>query len=127
MYFKREFDETGNYKTEIHVHKHDAWDACSLFSVVINAVLKELRQQLNDDLGSTPFIEECDVPPHLLEVYNAREGYEKGFCLEVWDWILGEIIWATDEEQDDILTREDSERWVNAMRLFGKYYGGFWN
>jgi hypothetical protein len=127
------FVMTEDFKPEIKVDNFDAWNCDFTIGVVIHAVMKEYLRQ---DCGHGRMDIE-DAPGHFHDKLKEEAGNSgvNGYCLEAWNWMIGEIIWATDmaarEEESFAPGRESSDAmWVrrsNAMRLFGKYFFGFWN
>lgn len=127
------FVMTRDFKSEIKVDNFDAWNCDYTIGVVIHAVMTEYLRQ---DSGHGRMDLE-DVPEEFHEEYHSGEDFMQGFSLGAWRWMVGEIIWSTDMDArekegysivSDLASYDKMwERRSNAMRLFGKYFFGFWN
>lgn len=125
------FVMTKDFKPEIKVDNFDAWNSDFTIGVVIHAVMTEyLRQDACIGLMDLE-----DVPEEFHEEWKSGDEFAQGYSSGAWNWMIGEIIWATDmdarEKEDygpDMEARGEMwKRRKNAMRLFGKYFFGFWN
>lgn len=111
----------------VRIDPWDSWNVDDTLCYIIHPLMKQLKATKHGH-GR---IDKTDVPEYL------HSTYKDGFSEEAYEWVLGEIIWAFDPEWDekyqwaDCVTTDDYltnyERKRNAQRLFGKYYGTFWD
>jgi len=93
-------------KRTIKVHI-DRWDTWSMDHTLALIVLPMLRQ-LNETKHGAPLVDDEDVPQPLRSttapVQTQKEkdcGHPDGNHFARWDWVLGEMIWAFEQELDD--------------------------
>lgn len=146
-------------RVKIRIDRYDSWSADHTLALIILPVLKQLRSTVH----GAPFIDIADTPPELHPTPEERVQMESdpGFTDENffkrWDWILGEMIWAFEQEvKDDDETQfydhsectgdldnlnndlarvkvdreglmAHNKRKANGFLLFGKYYQGLWD
>lgn len=121
------------FEHSIRVDNFDAWNADYTMSIVIHNVLKELLRQ---DSG-TGYMHIEDVSEEFLNEWKGDGKNPGGYSTNAWKWMIKEIIWATNPDWEDEYFTSDSlkdgsyykhqDRRANAMKLFGKYFFGFWN
>lgn len=108
---------------KVKIDPWDAWNCDTTLSYIIHPLLKELKKRKN----SYGAIDKKDVPEYLHGTYGS-EGIGTSFSKEAYEWVLDEIIWATQDFDDyECNTEEFHKRRENAMKLFGKYYFTFWD
>lgn len=73
----------------------DPWDVWSMDSTLAHIVLPMLIQ-LNDTKQGAPSVDEEDIPEHIRENRCEFDG-----DFELWDWIIGEIIFAFESKHTD--------------------------
>jgi hypothetical protein len=147
-------------KRSVYV-KIDHYDTWSMDHTLAHIVLPMLKQ-LKATKHGAPQVDDLDVPESLHSTApGARDKCEEEWDLddhffERWDWVLGEMIWAFEQQLDDDAdskfydhgekipgeSLEDSiqrmkvdheglqawqKRKANGYRLFGKYYEALWD
>lgn len=127
-----------------HTVRVDEWDVYSpksTFSDVMVPVLKVFR----DKTFSVPEIDQNDLPEYLRvekegkfvdnsahAIHLNSDMGEPELGLKQWHFILNEIIWSLEQDDDCFLhdLREHRaalrERLINGHRLLGKYYRHLW-
>ena len=85
----------------------DRWDTWSMDHTLALIVLPMLRQ-LNETKHGAPFTDDEDVPEPLRSTAAPALSQEEQDCgatdanhFARWDWIMGEMIWAFEQELDD--------------------------
>lgn len=139
--------------------KIDKWDTWSM-DYTLSHIIVPMLKQLKETKHGAPFVDDEDVPEELKSTSAPPKEDEydvDGNHFKRWDWILGEMIWAFeqnidtnseekffdhaewDEKEKDInknlhkikIDREGLDahqnRKSNGFRLFGKYYQGLWD
>jgi hypothetical protein len=84
----------------IKIHKYDTWSMDSTLAPIILPMLK----QLNECKHGAPCTEDSDVPEHLRSTAAPSKENEwdtDALHFERWDWIMGEMIWAFEQLNDD--------------------------
>lgn len=138
----------------VKIDRQDTW---SMDHTMAHIIVPMLRQLKATKQGS-PMVDLEDVPEHLhpKTPASASNGYIDETVHERWAWVMGEMIWAFEQELVDdseskfhdhsgvdnnaplntqinqIKTDWDGlrayqERKTNGFRLFGKYYQGLWD
>jgi hypothetical protein len=153
-------DKFRKQNIRVKLHKYDTWSVDSTLAPIILPLLKQLR----DTQHGSPFTDDEDVPEELRSTAatprttkEARYDPTDANHEARWQWILGEMIWAfeqlNDQNHDDqFYTGRDNladidnfEKHFNALKvdidglraheerirrgttLFGKYYQGLWD
>lgn len=150
---------------DIVIHPYDTWSADHTLALVALPMLKQLKETKH---GVPSRIDYEDMPPHLqfiekqysqtYELFPENDMWEPEFDrqVQVWDWIMDEMIWAfeqiiddndsqfydhsgVDENEADINVRigqlkvdregldAHNKRIENGLKLFGKYYLSLWD
>lgn len=129
-------------KESIHLHDYDTWNMDHTLALIALPMLKQLKATKH----GVPYMDHADMPKHLQYIcrqYDQRAigdlfnewddfGHEFERQIEVWDWMMDEMIWAMDQvvNDDDIEHIADTEyhdRVSNGLKLFGKYYKSLWD
>ena len=137
--------------------KIDRWDTWSMDHSLAH-IIHPMLKQLNETKHGAPYTDDEDVPDELKST-NAEpkenEWDTDSNHFKRWDYVLGEMIWAFEQElQDDDenqffdhseckdlpfeesmkklkVDREGLEahqkRKANGFRLFGRYYQNLWD
>lgn len=120
-------------KIVIKIDYWDSWSCDDTLCYIIHPLLKKLKETTHR-YGA---IDKEDVPEYLRNTYGKEEDHAS-LSKEAYNWVLDEIIWATQPDWDDKyglgVEKFDSNSYIeyskrrsNAMRLFGKYYFTFWD
>jgi len=144
---------------KINYVKIDRWDTWSM-DYSLSFIVVPMLKQLKETKHGAPFVDDEDVPEELKSTSappkeNDWDTDENHF--KRWDWILGEMIWAFEQNLDDKSEEKffDHAEWdekekdfgknlhkikidqeglkihqdrkKNGFRLFGKYYQGLWD
>ena len=139
----------------VKIDRYDTWSMDHTLAHIIHPMLV----QLNKEKHGAPFTEDDDVPKELRSYVappKENEWDTDANHFKRWDYILGEMIWAFEQElkdddvaqfydhseSDDVkdwnekmsklkVDREGLEahqkRKANGFRLFGKYYSALWD
>lgn len=127
-------------KISIQIDGWDTWNADHTMALVISAVMNEYAKQEQVSFGHDLW----DVPEFLHPADGKQFKKNHDVDEQYWDrcnWIVNEITWTFNEltgddpwwprwetkeqfEDDSYIERVD--RMQNGLRLFGKYYAGFW-
>jgi len=139
---------------KVHIDPYDTWSMDHTLAHIITPMLK----QLNKHKHGAPFVDDSDVPEELRSS-NAKpkecESDLDEFHFARWDWVMGEMIWAFEQQLDDDadgkfysfpkekftnledklgaiqVDHEGLNKWQqrkqNGFRLFGKYYEALWD
>jgi hypothetical protein len=139
----------------VKIDRYDTWSMDHTLAHIIHPMLV----QLNKDKHGAPFTDDDDVPKELRSWYAGPKENEwdtDANHFKRWDYILGEMIWAFEQELKDDdesqfydhsesndvkdwnekmsklkVDREGLEahqkRKANGFRLFGKYYSALWD
>ena len=135
----------------------DKWDTWSMDHTLAHIILPMLKQ-LNATKHGAPLIDDSDVPVELQSISAEPKQDENDVDsnhFKRWDWVLGEMIWAfeqqvKDDDTDEFYTHpterfsslqemidnikvdrtgleQHQARKANGFRLFGKYYQALWD
>jgi len=138
----------------VKIDRYDTWSMDHTLAHIIVPMLKQLR----DTAHGSPATDLEDVPEHLHPKVppSAANNYDDETVHDRWKWVMGEMIWAFEQElQDDDTSqfydhsgvdhsaglntqigqikvdRENldahQKRKTNGFRLFGKYYQSLWD
>lgn len=141
----------------IRIDKYDTWSMDHTLAYIVLPMLKQLKATKH----GAPQVDDLDVPEPLRSTApGARDRCEEEWDLDDhffdrWDYVLDEMIWAFEQQDDDADSKfydhgekvageslEDSikrmkvdhkglEAWqarkTNGYRLFGKYYEALWD
>ena len=141
----------------VRIDKYDTWSMDHTLAYIILPMLKQLQATKH----GSPNVDDSDVPePMRSTAPGARDRCEEEWDLdehfhERWNYVLGEMIWAFEQQDNDGdsqfydhgtkiagETFEDSmnrikvdmpglkayqARKANGFRLFGKYYEALWD
>ena len=131
------YKEEGNRKEEVHIHDYDTWSMDHTLALIALPMLKQLKETKH----GVPHVDYEDMPEHLqyiekqysqtYELFPEDDMWEPEFDrqVQVWDWIMDEMIWAMDQIANEDRVSLDvwyskayNNRLDNGLRLFGKYY-----
>jgi hypothetical protein len=136
-------DENRSRNVSIHIDKYDTWSMNHTLGLIALPMLKQLKETKH----GAPFTNDEDVPDHLKSI-NAppkeNDWDTDDFHFDRWDWIMGEMIWAFEQELNDdadnefydlinftLIDKEGHAAWAsrkqNGFRLFGRYYQNLWD
>jgi hypothetical protein len=139
----------------VKIDRYDTWSMDHTLAHIIHPMLV----QLNKEKHGAPFTDDNDVPKELRSYVappKENEWDTDANHFKRWDYILGEMIWAFEQElkDDDVaqfydhsesdnaktwdekmdklkVDREGLEahqkRKANGFRLFGRYYQNLWD
>ena len=128
-------------KIKIRIDHYDVWSMDHTLSIIALPMLLKLKEVKH----GSPFVDDEDVPENLrstaapeLTDEEKRFGVSDAFLHDRWSWVLDEMIFAHECQennwQDEYYDRKDYEgmrvvekRIGNGFRLFGKYYQGLWD
>lgn len=85
---------------KIQIDPYDTWDMHSTLSLIIVPMLK----QLNKTKHGCPFTDDEDVPEHLRSTAAPPKKDEWDIDTNHdlrWEWIMGEMIWAFEQDTID--------------------------
>lgn len=138
----------------VRIDNYDTWSMDHTLSLIILPMLKQLHATKH----GAPNVDDEDVPDNLKS--TSAEPKQEEWDIDSnhflrWDWVLGEMIWAFEQQKDDAddeffthaekLPGEDfmdtikrskvdyegldawQKRKANGYRLFGKYYEALWD
>lgn len=86
--------------------KIDKWDTWSMDATLAKIILPMLKQ-LRDTKHGAPNVDDEDVPEELRSTVPAAEQAKEnewdvdGNHFKRWDYVLGEMIWAFEQKNDD--------------------------
>lgn len=136
------YKDKGARKEQVHIHDYDTWSMDHTLALIALPMLKQLKETKY----GVPGIDYEDMPTHLqyiekqysqtYELFPENDMWEPEFDrqVQVWDWIMDEMIWAMDQLVNE--DKVDPEVWYskpfndrihNGLRLFGKYYRSLWD
>ena len=138
----------------VRIDKYDTW---SMDNTLANIILPMLKQLKATKHGS-PLVDDFDCPQHLWSVYAKPKENDwdvDEFWHQRWDYVLGEMIWAFEQEldpnaeskffqynhdpkleleeqiqrtqYDEANHRQWQHRKQRGFQLFGKYYQCLWD
>jgi len=141
----------------VRIDKYDTWSMDHTLAYIILPMLKQLQATKH----GSPNVDDLDVPePMRSTAPGARDRCEEPWDLdehfhERWEYVLGEMIWAFEQQDNDgdsqfydhgeKIAGEDfmesvkrmkvdevglkawQARKANGFRLFGKYYEALWD
>jgi len=128
-------------KEQIHIHDYDTWNMDHTLALIALPMLKQLKETKH----GVPYMDHADMPDHLQyigrqydqravgDLFNNWDDFDHEFQrqVEVWDWIMDEMIWSMEQVlEDDIEHIGDTkyhDRMHNGLKLFGKYYRSLWD
>ena len=133
-------DQKKKRKIKIEIDDYDVWNADHTMSLVIYQVLQKYKEHIT----GSPKVDDSDVPEELKSTFipSAESGEDINYHRR-WNWVVDEVLWTfgelkeTETGLDDLylhcdldsnrkLIDEYEQRMTNGLRLFGKYYRGFW-
>lgn len=138
------YKDTGKRREEVTIHSYDTWNMDHTLAMIALPMLKQLKETKH----GVPYVDQEDMPEHLQykarqydgraikDMFNGWNDFDHEFdrMVEVWDWIMDEMIWAMDQiaSQDRVnldvwYSKEYNKRLDNGLRLFGKYYRALWD
>lgn len=87
-------------KVKIHLDNYDTWNMNSTLSLIVVPMLKQLKETKH----GAPWTDDEDVPEHLRSTAAAPKENEwdtdSNHFLR-WDWIMDEMIWAFEQDNND--------------------------
>ena len=138
----------------VKIDRYDTWSMDHTLAYIIVPMLK----QLNDAKHGAPFTDDEDAPEELRSTSaepKVSEWDTDSNHFKRWDWLMGEMIWAfeqelKDDDESQFYDHSESEglpieeslgklkvdsdglkahqkRKQNGFRLFGKYYQALWD
>ena len=135
-------EDDSSRKESIHLHDYDTWNMDHTLALIALPMLKQLKETKH---GVPGYIDSKDMPEHLMytprqydpravgDLFNNWDDFDDEFQrqVEVWDWIMDEMIWSMEQVLEDSIEHElDTEhhdRVYNGLKLFGKYYRSLWD
>lgn len=104
-------DHNAERKEEVHLHDYDTWNMDHTLALIALPMLKQLK----DTKHGVPYIDHADMPEHLQyirrqydpraagDLFNGWDDFDYEFQrqVEVWDWMIDEMIWAMEQILDD--------------------------
>ena len=138
------YKEEGVRKEQVHIHDYDTWSMDHTLALIALPMLKQLKETKH----GAPYVDYEDMPEHLQyvprqydnravgDLFNKWDDFDHEFdrMIEVWDWIMNEMIWAMEQlaNEDQVdpgvwYSKEFNDRVSNALKLFGKYYRSLWD
>lgn len=134
-------EDNSDRKEEVHLHDYDTWNMDHTLALIALPMLKQLKATKH----GVPYMDYEDMPEHLMytprqydpravgDLFNNWDDFDDEFQrqVEVWDWIMDEMIWSMEQVLEDSIEHElDTEhhdRVSNGLKLFGKYYRSLWD
>ena len=134
-------DDNDKRKVQVNLHDYDTWNMDHTLALIALPMLKQLKATKH----GVPYMDCEDMPEHLVytrrqydqraieDLFNKWDDFDHEFerQVEVWDWMLDEMIWAMEQviedDIDHISDIEHNERVANGLKLFGKYYRSLWD
>ena len=128
-------------KESIHLHDYDTWNMDHTLALIALPMLKQLKETKH----GVPYMDYEDMPEHLQyiprqydqraigDLFNKWDDFDHEFerQVDVWDWMMDEMIWSMEQVLEDSIEHElDTEhhdRVYNGLKLFGKYYRSLWD
>ena len=138
----------------VKIDRYDTWSMDHTLAHIIHPMLV----QLNKEKHGAPFTDDDDVPKELrswMAEPKENEWDTDSNHFKRWDWIMGEMIWAFEQELKDDEAEffdhsesNEGENWnerlgkikvdhegleahqkrkANGYRLFGRYYSNLWD
>jgi hypothetical protein len=87
-------------KIKIRIDKYDTWNMHDTLALIIVPMLKQLSKHKQ----GSPLVDDEDVPEHLRATNAPSKKNEwdidDNHHLR-WDWVLGEMIWAFEQQSTD--------------------------
>lgn len=138
------YKDEGVRKEQVHIHDYDTWSMDHTLALIALPMLKQLKETKH----GVPRIDYEDMPEHLQyierqydnravgDLFNKWDDFDHEFdrMVEVWDWIMDEMIWAMDQlvHESDVdpevwYSKPFNDRIQHALKLFGKYYRSLWD
>lgn len=136
------YKDKGKRREEVTIHNYDTWSMDHTLALIALPMLKQLK----DTKHGVPNVDYEDMPSHLqyiqkqysqtYELFPADDMWEPEFDrqVQVWDWMMDEMIWAMDQIANEDRVNLDvwyskpyNDRIQNALKLFGKYYRSLWD
>ena len=84
----------------IKIDDYDTWSADATLTPIILPMLKQLKEKKH----GAPCTDDADVPEHLRSTAAPAKENEwdtDELHFERWDWIMGEMIWAFEQLNDE--------------------------
>ena len=139
----------------VKIDRYDTWSLDHTLAHIIHPMLV----QLNESKHGAPYTDDEDVPEYLrshMAQPKENEWDTDSLHFMRWDWIIGEMIWAfeqelKDDDEDQFFDHTESrgikdfnesmkklkvdhegleahqKRKANGFRLFGRYYQNLWD
>lgn len=158
MQFCNWVQQTRKRQIYVKLHKYDTWNMNNTLALIILPMLKQLQATKH----GAPSVDDADVPAPLKSTApGAKDKCEHDWDVDDnhfyrWDYVLGEMIWAFEQEADDnsedkfydhgekvlgesleqsiqrlkvdqVGLKAHHARKQNGFRLFGKYYQNLWD
>ena len=134
-------EDDSSRKESIHIHDYDTWNMDHTLALIALPMLKQLKETKH----GVPYMDYEDMPEHLQyiprqydqraigDLFNKWDDFDHEFerQVDVWDWMMDEMIWSMEQVLEDSIEHElDTEhhdRVYNGLKLFGKYYRSLWD
>jgi len=87
-------------KIKVRIDHYDTWSMDHTLSYIVLPMLKQLKETKH----GSPFVDDEDVPDHLKSTAappKENEWDTDNNHHDRWDWVLGEMIWAFEQQIDD--------------------------
>ena len=128
-------------KESIHLHDYDTWNMDHTLALIALPMLKQLKATKH----GVPYMDYEDMPEHLQyirrqydqraidDLFNEWDDFDHEFerQVDVWDWMMDEMIWAMEQVINDDIEHigdiKHQDRVGNGLELFGKYYRSLWD
>ena len=128
-------------KESVHLHDYDTWNMDHTLALIALPMLKQLKETKH----GVPYMDHADMPEHLQyigrqydqraagDLFNNWDDFDHEFQrqVEVWDWMMDEMIWSMEQVLEDDVEHigdiEHHNRMHNGLKLFGKYYRSLWD
>lgn len=85
-------------RIKVTIHNYDTWSMDHTLAYIIVPLLKQLQETKH----GSPYVDDQDVPEHLRNNNPSDKQFWDGDLDDKhhdrWDWILGEMIWAFEQE-----------------------------
>lgn len=123
------FKKKGDRNVKVQIDPWDSWNCDDTLCYIIHPLFKQLKETKQ----GYAWVDKEDVPEEIRNTFD-----ENNFSETAYEWILDQIIWASDPEWDDKYWylvdekkldeyHEKHKERMQAMQLFGKYFFSFWD
>lgn len=95
-------------QVQIRIDTYDVYSMDLTLSKIILPMLKLLKEKKN----GAPEVSDADVPEHLRSTAAGPKENDwdtDSLFFDRWDWVLDEMIWAFEQQADDLLEEKFSQ------------------